>query len=132
MSFFDAVDEHIEYMLNEGVLPDVEEILEMDATLGMGVEVPGQQLGPQASGPEGGPVSPPGATFPWSGRTWVADRFLGASTGNPIPPAMFSSQPNAIPPAMFSGAAAGGVAEEDEFDEEVVAAVLADLESLRR
>lgn len=117
MSFFEKVDEHIEYMLSEGVLPDSDEILEM--------EVWGQQAGPQHSGDEGGPKSAPGAVFPWTGKLRAADRFQGACTGTSIPPAMFSTQPANIPPAMFSGAAVESVAEED-----VIAAVLADLEDL--
>jgi len=112
MSFIKKVDEHIEYMLSEGVLPDSEEIMEMDA------------LGPQAGGPEGGPVSPPAATFPWTGNLQAAPPFRGACMGTVIPPAMFRSQPNLIPPAAFQGAAT-----EDEH-EEVIAAVLADLEAL--
>jgi len=122
MSFVDKVDEHIDYMLNEGVLPDVDDIMEMD--------VWGQQAGPQASGPEGGPVSPPSQVFPWVGNLDKAPPFPGASMGTAIPPAMFSSQPNNIPPAMFSGAFGGKVAASEDEDDEVIAAVLADLEAL--
>ena len=113
MSFIDQLNEHIEYMLSEGILPDTEEILEMDV------------LGPQAGGDEGGPKSAPTATFPWAGNLRAAPPFPRACHGTVIPPAMFQSQPNLIPPAMFSGAAVEGVAEDD-----VVAAVLADLEAL--
>ena len=113
MSFINQLDEHIEYMLSEGVLPDTEEILEMDV------------LGPQASGDEGGPKSPPGPVFPWSGNLRAAPPFRGACMGTAIPPVLFRSQPNPVPPAIFSGAAVEGVDEED-----VIAAVLADLEAL--
>ena len=122
MSFIHRLDEHIEYMLSEGVLPDADEIMEMDA-LG-GVEVPGQQLGPQASGPEGGPVSPPGAVFPWKGNLQAAPAFRGASMGTVIPPAMFRHQNAIIPPAAFQGAAV------EDQDDDIFASVLADLEEL--
>jgi len=123
MSFFEDVDQHIEYMLSEGVLPDSDEILEM--------EVWGQQAGPQSSGPEGGPVSAPGAVFPWGGNLRAAEAFRGASFGTVIPPAMFQSQPAAIPPAMFPGAFGGAVAESGIDPEDVIDAVLADLEAMQ-
>lgn len=126
MSFGKRVDKHIDAMLAEGVLPDVEEIIEM--------EVPGQQAGPQASGDEGGPKSAPAAIFPWLGKNWAAKLFGGASSGrNDTDPATnFSNQNRQIPPAKFGSASSGGLGEEGEIDpEKVVAAVLADLETIQ-
>jgi hypothetical protein len=127
MSFGKKVDEHIDAMLAEGVLPDVEEIIEM--------EVPGQQAGPQASGDEGGPKSAPAARFPWLGKTWAAKFFGGASKGgeHPTDPADgFSKQNRAYPPAKFSGASTSGVKEDEKIDPQaVVDAVLADLETIQ-
>ena len=126
MSFGKKVDEHIDAMLAEGVLPDVEDIIEM--------EVPGQCAGPQASGDEGGPKSPPSASFPWMGNNWAAKFFGGASTGrnDTAPATNFSNENRAYPPAMFSGASSGGLGEEGDVDpEQVIAAVLADLETIQ-
>jgi hypothetical protein len=125
MSFKKKVDEHIDAMLSEGVLPDVEDVIEM--------EVPNQKPGPQASGDEGGPKSAPAANFPWLGQTWAAKFFGGASVGrgDVAPATNFSNQNRQIPPAKFGSAAAGGIGENDEIDPQaVVAAVLADLENL--
>ncbi len=126
MSFEKKVDEHIDVMLAEGVLPDVEEIIEM--------EVPGQQAGPQASGDEGGPKSAPAARFPWLGKTWAAKLFGGASSGrnDTAPASNFSNQNKQHPPAKFSGASTSGIKEDDKVDPQaVVDAVLADLETIQ-
>lgn len=126
MSFEKKVDEHIDVMLAEGVLPDVEEIIEM--------EVPGQQAGPQASGDAGGPKSAAAARFPWLGKTWAARLFGGASSGrnDTAPATNFSNQNRAYPPAKFSGAASGGLGEDASVDPQaVVDAVLADLETIQ-
>jgi hypothetical protein len=135
MSFFEKLDEHIDNMLSEGVLPDSEEIIEMEVgpVLHDGT-VPNQKAGPQHPGPCGGPVSAPSASFPWLGNTRAAGRFPGASVGqdgfNYTPP-MFSNQNRLHPPAMFSGAATG-MAEDSGVDSEaVIDAVLADLQALR-
>jgi hypothetical protein len=137
MSFFEDVDKHIDHMLCEGVLPDSEEIIEMEVGPVMhDGTVPNQKPGPQHSGPEGGPVSAPAASFPWLGRTWAAGGFAGASRGAPADgietrPAMFSNQNRGYPPAMFSGAATG-MAEEGEVDSDaVIDAVLSDLQALQ-
>ena len=113
MSFRRDLNEHIEEALSRGILPDADLVMEM--------EVPGQCPGPQHSGDEGGPKSPPAKTFPWGGT----DRPpMFRSHPNAIPPAMFQNQNRAIPPAQFGGASKG-------MHEEAVLAVLADLESLR-
>lgn len=126
MSFDKKVDEHIDAMLAEGVLPDVEEIIEM--------EVPGQQAGPQASGDEGGPKSPAAAAFPWLGKTWAAKFFGGASTGrnDTAPAANFSNQNKQHPPAKFGSASTSGIKEDDKVDPQaIVDAVLVDLETIQ-
>lgn len=116
MNFFASVDDHIDITLSEGILPDVDVIIEM--------EVPGQQAGPQASGDEGGPKSPPSATFPWLGQETPPGTFPGACKGREYPAPMFSNQNKQYPPAIFGGASK--ISEDDE----VIAAVLADLESM--
>lgn len=131
MSFKEKVDEHIEQMLNEGVLPDSGEIVEMEVGPRLhNMQVPGQQAGPQHSGDEGGPKSAPGAVFPWLGKLRAADRFPGACMGRDYTAPPFSNQNRQIPPAMFSGAATE-MKENDEIDREAVLnAVLADLSAL--
>lgn len=113
MSFRDSLVKHIEEMLTEGLLPDTETVLEM--------EVPAQQGGPQAGGDEGGPKSAPSATFPWmgSGRPPMFN-----APGRTIPPALFSQQNAVYPPASFNSASQG-------MKEEIIAAVLADLENFQ-
>jgi hypothetical protein len=113
MSFRKALDEHIEIVLTEGTLPDVDDILE--------VEVPNQQRGPQRSGPEGGPVSRRAAEATFTDHTAPPD-FRGASRGARFPCPPFSQQNRQIPPAKFGGAA--------KIKEEALAAVLADLAEL--
>lgn len=131
MSFFEKVDKHITEMLNEGVLPDSGEIVEMEVGPRLhDMQVPGQQAGPQPSGPEGGPVSPPAATFPWLGRRRAAELFRGASLGRDYTAPPFSNQNVAYPPAMFSGAAMDALREDGIDPEKVIDAVLADLDAL--
>jgi hypothetical protein len=113
MSFRDELNEHIEESLSRGILPDPDVVMEM--------EVPDGQLGPQASGDEGGPKSAPAKTFPWMGT----DRPpMFRSAPRAIPPAAFQNQNRIIPPARFGSASSG-------MHEEAVLAVLADLETLR-
>lgn len=117
MNFFETVDDHINTTLSEGILPDADVIIEM--------EVPGQQAGPQASGDEGGPKSPAAATFPWMGQETPPKTFPGACKGKEYPAPLFSQQNKQYPPAKFGGASK--ISEDDE----VVAAVLADLEAMQ-
>jgi hypothetical protein len=118
MNFFEKVDDHIDVTLSEGVLPDVDVVMEM--------EVPNQKPGPQHSGDEGGPKSPPAATFPWLGQETPPKTFPGACKGREYPAPMFSNQNRQYPPAIF-----GSASKISEEDSEVIAAVLADLEAMQ-
>jgi len=132
MSFFEEVDRHIDNMLSEGVLPDSEEIIEMEVGPVMhDGQVPGQQLPPQRSGPEGGPISKPAANFPWMGNNRAAELFRGACMGRDYTAPPFSNQNVAYPPPMFGGASTGGLGEGDIDTEKVVDAVIADLKALQ-
>lgn len=117
MNFFEKVDDHIDVTLSEGVLPDVDVVMEMD--------VPNQKPGPQHGGDEGGPKSPPAASFPWMGQETPPKTFPGACKGREYPAPMFSQQNRAYPPAKFGGASK--ISEADE----VIAAVVADLEAMQ-
>jgi len=114
MSFREKVDGHIEETLMEGVLPDVDDVLEM--------EVPGQQRGPQKSGDEGGPKSARAREATFTDHT-APPSFGGASRGKKFPCPPFSNANRSIPPAKFGGAA--------KLKEEAVQAVLADLEAMQ-
>lgn len=113
MSFREKLNEHIDETLAEGVLPDPDLVVEM--------EVPNQKPGPQHSGDEGGPKSSKAKSFPWTG-TDRPPKFR--SHPNVIPPAKFRDQNKQYPPAKFGGAATG-------MSEDVLAAVIADLETLQ-
>lgn len=114
MSFREKVDDHIEVTLSEGILPDVDDVLEM--------EVPGQQRGPQASGDTGGPKSARAAEATFSDHT-APPSFGGASRNKKFPCPPFSNANRSIPPAKFGGAA--------KLKEAALQAVLTDLEAMQ-
>ncbi len=114
MNFREKVDGHIEETLTEGVLPDVDDVLEM--------EIPGQQRGPQKSGDEGGPKSARATEATYTDHT-VPPSFGGASRGKKFPCLPFSNANRDISPAKFRSAA--------KFKEAAVQAVLADLETMQ-
>jgi hypothetical protein len=114
MSFREKVDEHIEETLMEGVLPDVDDVLE--------IEVPNQKSGPQASGDGGGPKSARAREATFTDHT-APPNFGGASRDKKFPCPPFSNANRSIPPAKFGGAA--------KIKEEAIQAVLADLEAMQ-
>jgi len=114
MDFRDKVNKHIEETLMEGVLPDVDDILE--------IEVPNQKPGPQRSGDEGGPKSARAAEATFTDHV-APPNFAGASQGKKFPCPPFSNANRSIPPAKFGSAA--------KIREEAIQAVLADLEAIQ-